>query len=319
MKLEYLETVLAVARLESFSKAAFEIPCAQSSVSRQVKAIEDELGSELFKRSPNSNHVSLTSRGKTLLPMIERLYVSYRELKEAAEKDSGQQSVPIRLGISSYIFSAASKASLSSSLYLVSPEIMLTLEEVPKSQFVQRLDAGQLDAILFYTACWKGEPPPRIDFGDAFQCVPLSTVALTIGMSEEHPLAKQSSISFLDLANECFIFNSDITKTPPNRPFQQHGMFLRSCQAHGFTPRLRMVDRSLADIKQTLAIRGEGVYPSFTPAFLRNTRGICYIPVHDAPYYALYYLLVAEIPQLKRSAMENIEVFLRQSFREEGT
>lgn len=51
MEIQYLETVLAVAQYLSFSRAAEEIPCAQSSVSRHVGIVENELGAKIFTRS----------------------------------------------------------------------------------------------------------------------------------------------------------------------------------------------------------------------------------------------------------------------------
>lgn len=50
MEIQYLKTVLLVATHLNFSKVAEEIPCAPSSVSRQVKCVEEALGITLFDR-----------------------------------------------------------------------------------------------------------------------------------------------------------------------------------------------------------------------------------------------------------------------------
>jgi DNA-binding transcriptional LysR family regulator len=62
MKLRQLRHFTAVASHGNFSRAAKALYLTPSSLSRQVKALEDELGVALFKRESNS--VSLTPSGQ---------------------------------------------------------------------------------------------------------------------------------------------------------------------------------------------------------------------------------------------------------------
>ena len=71
MKIEWLETIMAVALHGSFGKAAEVIPCDQSYVSRQVKSAETELGFEIFDRAL-SNKTALTENGMRIMPFISR-------------------------------------------------------------------------------------------------------------------------------------------------------------------------------------------------------------------------------------------------------
>ena len=59
----------AVARRLSFSEAADELHVTQSAVSRQIKALEDELGAPLFVRG--TRHVDVTADGQVLLRSVE--------------------------------------------------------------------------------------------------------------------------------------------------------------------------------------------------------------------------------------------------------
>jgi len=74
----------AVARRLNFSEAADELHLTQSAVSRQIKGLEDELGSPLFSRG--TRHVELTSDGSTLLravaPWLDRLDASVRQIRQ---------------------------------------------------------------------------------------------------------------------------------------------------------------------------------------------------------------------------------------------
>ncbi|MEW2426277.1 LysR family transcriptional regulator, partial [Streptomyces nigra] len=66
MELRRLEHFLAVAEQRNFTQAARQIHLGQSTLSLSVKALERELGAELFVRTRNG--VTLTDAGIALLP-----------------------------------------------------------------------------------------------------------------------------------------------------------------------------------------------------------------------------------------------------------
>ena len=73
----------AVARRLSFRAAGEELHLTQPAISRQIRALEDELGSALFLRG--TRHVELTSDGAALLrtvaPWLDRLDASVRQIR----------------------------------------------------------------------------------------------------------------------------------------------------------------------------------------------------------------------------------------------
>jgi LysR family glycine cleavage system transcriptional activator len=75
----------AVARRLSFRAAAEELHLTQSAISRQIRALEDELGAPLFLRG--TRHVELTSPGTSLLhavvPLLDRLDATVRQIRLA--------------------------------------------------------------------------------------------------------------------------------------------------------------------------------------------------------------------------------------------
>ena len=78
----------AVARRLSFSAAAEELFLTQSAVSRQIKALEEEVGAPLLTRGTRS--VALTGAGSSLLqalvPALERIDGAVRQLREARSR-----------------------------------------------------------------------------------------------------------------------------------------------------------------------------------------------------------------------------------------
>lgn len=67
-----LRTFEAAGRLSSFTRAAEELHVTQSAVSRQIRALEDDLGVTLFRRSHRK--VRLTGEGARLLPVLSEAF-----------------------------------------------------------------------------------------------------------------------------------------------------------------------------------------------------------------------------------------------------
>jgi DNA-binding transcriptional LysR family regulator len=85
----------SVARCGSMNKAALELNTVQSNVTARIKALEDELGFELFERTHRG--ATLTAAGKRLLPFASR---AARVLEDArrAVADQGSPSGPLVIG-----------------------------------------------------------------------------------------------------------------------------------------------------------------------------------------------------------------------------
>ena len=78
--LDALPTFVAVAVAESFSKVARAQGVAVSSVTRKIDALEDELGTRLFSRSPR--RLVLTDAGEQLLPQARAILADLATARE---------------------------------------------------------------------------------------------------------------------------------------------------------------------------------------------------------------------------------------------
>jgi LysR family glycine cleavage system transcriptional activator len=83
LSLAGLRAFEALARRLSFSAVAEELFVTQSAVSRQIKALEDELGAPLFTRG--TRHVEITGDGQTLLaavaPLLAKVDTGVRQIR----------------------------------------------------------------------------------------------------------------------------------------------------------------------------------------------------------------------------------------------
>ena len=96
MQLQQLRYFAAVADTRHFTRAAEREHVAQPSLSQQIRALERELGAELFHRA--RGHITLTDAGETLLPLARRILAdaetARREVQEVARLRRGR----LRLG-----------------------------------------------------------------------------------------------------------------------------------------------------------------------------------------------------------------------------
>ncbi len=88
VKLRQLEYVLWVAKLGSFSRAASKLRVAQPSISKQIHALEDELGAQLFHRDghgavPTSAARILCNTAENIFKQLEHTKVEIANLQDS--------------------------------------------------------------------------------------------------------------------------------------------------------------------------------------------------------------------------------------------
>lgn len=86
MNTEYLKEFITIARLASFSRAAEELCISQSSLSKHIAALEQELNIRLLHRT--SRCVELSEVGKRLLPYAARITEMSQQIQTIAYKQA---------------------------------------------------------------------------------------------------------------------------------------------------------------------------------------------------------------------------------------
>ena len=99
---------MAVARLGNVSRAAEEMYLTQPTLTARIKALEDELGDQLFVRT--SRGMRLTEAGKEFVPYAERCLASVDEgkqrLRELRDASGGRLSLGTSPGVGTYALPA---------------------------------------------------------------------------------------------------------------------------------------------------------------------------------------------------------------------
>lgn len=79
MELKYLYTFKTILEADNFQKAAEHLNCAQSTVTFQIRQLEEELSVKLFEKI--GRRMVLTQAGKEIIPCIEQVLQSVEQLK----------------------------------------------------------------------------------------------------------------------------------------------------------------------------------------------------------------------------------------------
>jgi len=91
MDVRTLSTFSVAARTLSFTNAAATLGCAQSSVTAQMKSLEEDLGSALFNRV--GNRLELTEPGQRFLVYAERILALTHEAKASINDEAASGTI----------------------------------------------------------------------------------------------------------------------------------------------------------------------------------------------------------------------------------
>ncbi|GAA2665391.1 LysR family transcriptional regulator [Streptomyces vastus] len=145
MQFQQLQYFVAVAETRHFTRAADLVHVAQPSLSQQIKALERELGADLFLRA--RGNITLTDAGEALLPLARRILAdaetARHEVGELVQLRSGR----IRLGATPSVCTGLLPDVLRA-FHDRYPGIRLLIEEGGSHDLVRELARGALDLAL---------------------------------------------------------------------------------------------------------------------------------------------------------------------------
>lgn len=145
MTLKQLVYFLALAESGRFVQAAAEVRIAQPTLSRQVQALEDDLGETLFTRG--RDHVTLTAAGEALLPLARRIVADVETARLEIAELAGLRRGRLRVGATPSLCVGV-LADVLAVFHTSYPGISLQVREGGSQDLVADLEDGQLDLAL---------------------------------------------------------------------------------------------------------------------------------------------------------------------------
>lgn len=209
-----------VARTGSFSAAAQALWITQPAVSRQIAALERELGRKVLERTPRG--LRLTEAGRLLVEHAEaivgRLAAAEAQLGSLDRLEAGE----LRLGASG-VAAAMLLAGAMARFRKSWPSIVLSLQELPPDDPAAPVKSGKLDlAVAFEAPLAPATADPDVEL------VHLLDDPLLLALPAAHPLASRRDLRLEELADETWI------RVHPEGP----GVARAACLAAGFEPRV---------------------------------------------------------------------------------
>lgn len=154
MELDQLKTFLTVAEVGTFSRAAMLLATTQPIVSRKVKLLEDELGTELFHRTGRG--VVLSEGGKLLEQYARGMLDAATSAKSAIQALGASPVGQVTIGMPSSIATVLA-VELAQEFRRAFPNVSLKIMEGYSGHVLEWLTAGRLDvAVLYDTPSLKG-------------------------------------------------------------------------------------------------------------------------------------------------------------------
>ncbi len=135
-----------VAREGNLTRAARKLHLSPSTVSAQIRQLEDNLGHELFHRQ--GRRLVLTDIGRTTLAYADDIFALGQELSEAVRPgDGGASSLRVRVGIADILPKAVAFRFLHPA-YAMGREVHLVCREDSPERLVADLAVHEIDVVL---------------------------------------------------------------------------------------------------------------------------------------------------------------------------
>lgn len=218
-ELRHIKYFKALAEELHFRRTAANLGVAQPALSRTIKQLESELGVQLFER--NNRSVKLTEAGKIFLEgCLELIRVMETTIENTRQVSLGKQGT-LRIGYTDFAI-AGILPEILTRFRQVYPGIVLQPNHAVSTRQLAMLESEQLD-IGFITGqvCHPGFDSCEVQ-RESYICL----------VYETHPLAKRSSVSLEELAEEDFILG-------PYKDWKYFYDYLTPlCHKAGFAPNI---------------------------------------------------------------------------------
>jgi DNA-binding transcriptional LysR family regulator len=186
MELRVMRYFQAVAEERHFGRAAERLHMAQPPLSRQIKALEEELGATLFVRTAKG--VDLTEAGQALLDEVGNILGLAQRAKERAQL-AGQGRVG-RLDVGLFGSSVLDTIPrILSQFHAEYPDVRIVLHNLTKAEQFQALHERRI--AIGFNRLVPAEPGIRVER--------VLREALVVALHESHPLARRRRIRLAEL------------------------------------------------------------------------------------------------------------------------
>ncbi|SCE70585.1 DNA-binding transcriptional regulator, LysR family [Micromonospora coriariae] len=218
MQLHQLRYFVAVAEVRHFTQAADIVGITQPSLSKQIHALETDLGAPLFERV--RGNIALTAAGEVLLPLATRILADVETATREVQELVGLRRGRVRLGATPSLATSLAPPVLRR-FRDAHPTVDLKVEEGGSQDLVRDLLRGDLDLALIIMPAQGADPGLRVD--------PILQESLVVASVGEVPTASASGeLRITDLRDQPMVMFRE--------GYDLRDATIEACRAAGFEP-----------------------------------------------------------------------------------
>lgn len=242
MTFEQLKSFLAVVKYNHFTLASQELFISQSSISKHIKALEKEIGIELFKREHRT--IKLTPAGEEFLIFAKKSIEDYNKMQNDLYKYKAKESEVLTIGVIDTMIEYG-LAALISDFHKEYPNITLELIERGNNSILEYLNASKFNLAFLNNF---GTNNKTLDYYELF------SDNLVMVTSENHRFLENRTIALYKTSKEKYIsLSGDSTL---------HNIFLNVWGNLNFFPSISYID---SQTKTLLALVSEDMGVTLLP------------------------------------------------------
>jgi DNA-binding transcriptional LysR family regulator len=269
MELRHLRYFVVVAEEGHFTRAAERLGMQQPPLSQQIRALEDELGFELFRRHPKG--AELTAGGAAFLKEAREILDNVQQAAVRAARAAEGAEGRLALGLTSSAAAHPFIPKIINGFRQAWPRIHLEFTEGNASELTEAVVAGKLDVAFLRLPVSQ---PPGIAFHRLLEEEMLLVLPIGHHLLTRHRGDGMPSIALSALKDEEFILV---------RKHGAPGMYsnlIEACRRAGFTPKIAAeVDRMLTNISLVAAGVGISAVPASMKGF--HAESVVYCRIRD--------------------------------------
>lgn len=252
MELNYLHEFVVLAKNCHFQEAAAQLFISQSSLSKHIKAIETELGQELFSRS--TRKAELTAFGREFLPYATKISEIQYEYNCKLLNLATYQAKQIRIGISQLV-TLYNVQDLLENFAKHSSEFTITFVDLDETPLQEVFSKGQCQLAIAI----QDDSKALAEYG----CIPYTRDSLVAILPNGHPLAKEPYLTTEQLRGSRFIQfgHSNLLQLLDER-------FTASCTISHSTTLIKLIAKDV----------GIGIVTKYFANYIQPT-DVCVIPI----------------------------------------
>ncbi len=253
LELRHLRYIIAVAEEGHITRAAERLGIAQPPLSRLIKAIEQDIKVQLFRRVPRG--VELTDAGRTFLDGARATFANLDRTLESARRTARGEEGRISVAFTSSTAFHPLVPRVIREFRETFPRVSVMLAQGRAAEMIEHVESDRLDAAFSRLHIVKLE---------AVVFHPLLEEPMVVALPKGHALARAQARTVLPLkalSGETFVVNRQ-----PGALLAMRGDVVAACRAAGFSPR----EQEAPNVIATLPLVAAGIGIAILPASLQH-------------------------------------------------